>query len=130
MGLILDTNFVIFAEREARRAVPGRADAYLAKRAEEAFFITFTIAGELACGQSASVWNEWGRLCRPYPVLPWTAEIAWQYGEVYRALAAKGQLLGDNDMWIAATALAHGFGLVTSNDAEFGRVPRLAVESF
>ncbi|MGE3313137.1 MAG: hypothetical protein AB7O66_24490 [Limisphaerales bacterium] len=50
MGLILDTSFVIFAEREARRAVSGRADAFLAGREDETFFITFTIAGELACG--------------------------------------------------------------------------------
>jgi len=33
-------------------------------------------------------------------------------------------------MWIAATALAHGFGLVTSNQGEFSRVPGLEVETF
>ena len=81
MGLILDTNFVITAEREARRGTPGRADAFLAQRPSENFFITFTVAGELACGQSASARHDWERLCRPYPVLPWTMEIAWHYGE-------------------------------------------------
>ena len=130
MGLILDTSFVVCAEREARRGVPGRADAFLAQRANETFFITFTVAGELACGQSASVRGEWERLCGQYPILPWTSEIAWHYGEIYRALAVKGQLIGANDMWIAATALAHGFGLVTSNQGEFSRVPGLAVEGF
>ena len=57
-------------------------------------------------------------------------EIAWHYGEIYRALAAKGQLIGANDLWIAATALAHGFGVVTNNHDEFSRVPGLAVETF
>ena len=130
MGLILDTNFVITAERDARRGTLGRADAFLAQHPGETFFITFTVAGELACGQSASARRDWERLCRPYPILPWTMEVAWHYGEIYRALAAKGQLVGANDMWIAATALAHGFAVVTNNDAEFSRVPGLVVEMF
>ena len=130
MGLILDTNFVIAAEREARRGSPGRADAFLAQRPNETFFITFTVAGELACGESASNRRDWERLCHPYLILPWTLEVAWRYGEIYRALAAKGQLIGGNDMWIAATALAHGYGVVTNNHAEFSRVPGLVTESF
>jgi hypothetical protein len=69
VGLILDTNFVITAEREARRGVPGRVDAFLEMRPTEVYFITFTVAGELACGQSASARHDWERLCRPYPVL-------------------------------------------------------------
>lgn len=48
-------------------------------------------------------------------------------GEIYRALAAKGQLIGTNDLWIAATALVHGMGVVTNNMHEFSRVPDLTV---
>lgn len=130
MGLILDTNFVITSEREARRGNPGRADAFLDQRPGENFYITFTIAGELACGQSASAREDWERLCRPYPMLLCTTEVSWRYGEIYRALAAKGQLIGSNDMWIAATALAHGLGVVTNNECEFSRVPGLVVETY
>ena len=130
MGLILDTKFVITAERDTRRGVTGRTSAFFAQRQSETFHITFTIAGELACGQSASARRDWQRLCHPYPILPWTMEVAWHYGEIYRALAAKGQLIGGNDLWIAATALTHGFSLVTNNADEFRRVPGLAVEGF
>jgi tRNA(fMet)-specific endonuclease VapC len=130
MGLILDTNFIITAEREARRGVTGRADRFLAAWPDEALFITFTVAGELACGQSAAPRGDWERLCRPYPVLPWAREISWQYGEIYRGLAALGQLIGTNDMWIAATALAHGMPVVTNNRDEFGRVPGLVVLAY
>lgn len=130
MGLILDTNFLITAEREARRGEPGRASEFLAGRLEEKFFITFTIVGELACGQSASIRRDWERLCRPYPVLPWTMEISWCYGEIYRSLAARGELIGANDMWIAATALANGYGVVTNNTSEFGRVEGLVMEAY
>lgn len=130
MGLILDTGFVVTAEREGRRGAPGAADAFLAARSEETFAITFTVAGELACGASASALRDWQRLCRPYPVLPWTMDVAWQYGEIYRRLQSTGTLIGANDMWIAATALVHGMGVVTRNINEFQRVPGLTVVPF
>ncbi len=84
----------------------------------------------MACGQSASNRPDWERLCRPDLMLPWTIEIACRYGEIYRALSATGQLIGGNDMWIAATALANGCGVVTNNHAEFSRVRGLVVKSF
>ncbi len=127
MGLILDTNFIIVAEREAKRGVTTTIDRFFASRAKESFYITFTVVGELACGQSASPKKDWERLCRPYPILPWSNDVSWQYGEIYRGLAAKGQLIGANDMWIAAAALVHGMGVVTNNGDEFSRVPGLTV---
>jgi tRNA(fMet)-specific endonuclease VapC len=130
VDLILDTNFVIVAERDARRGMVGRAHAFLAAHPNHTFFITFTVAGELACGQSAAARRDWERLCRPYPILAWTKEVAWHYGQTFRALAGKGQLIGGNDLWIAATALAHGFPVVTNNVDEFRRVPGLVVEVF
>ena len=130
MGLILDTNFVIAAEREAVRGAAGRADAFLAQRPGELFYITFTVAGELACGQSASVRRDWENLCRPYPVLPWSLEVSWYYGEVYRELARHGRLIGTNDLWIAAHALALDTSLVTNNQKEFSRIGQLRVENW
>lgn len=127
MGLILDTNFIVTAEREAKRREAGRADAFLAARPEESFFITFTVAAELACGNSAAARAQWERLCRPYAILPWSVEVCWQYGELYRTLAASGSLIGTNDLWIAATALVHGMGVVTGNQSEFQRIPGLEV---
>ncbi len=130
MGLILDTNFIIVADREAKRGIRVTMDRFFATRSKESFYITFTVAGELACGQSASPKRDWERLCRPYPILPWSNDVSWQYGEIYRALAAKGQLIGANDMWIAATALVHGMGVVTNNVDEFSRIPGLTVVSY
>jgi tRNA(fMet)-specific endonuclease VapC len=127
MGLILDTNFIIVAERESKRGITTTIDRFFSSRTKETFYITFTVAGELACGQSASPKRDWERLCRPYPILPWSAEVSWQYGEIYRTLAAKGHLIGTNDMWIAATGLVHDMGVVTNNVDEFSRVPGLAV---
>ena len=54
MGLILDTIFIIVAEREAKRGITTTIERFFASRTRETFYITFTVAGELACGQSAS----------------------------------------------------------------------------
>lgn len=130
MGLILDTNFVIAAEREAKRRVPGVADAFLTTHKNETFFITFTIAGELACGRSAAPIADWKRLCKPFAILPWNLDVSWQYGEIYRRLATMGTMIGTNDLWIAATAIIHGLPVVTNNTDEFRRVPGLTVVEF
>ena len=127
MGLIVDTNFVISMEREAKKPEAGRARAFLEKHAAEQFFMPFTVAGELACGRSAADKRTWKRLCSPFALLPWTPDVLWQYGELYRLLQSGGKLIGTNDLWIAATALVHGMPLVTNNADEFRRVPELEV---
>ena len=53
--------------------------------------------------------------------------IARVHADIWAQLAAKGQLIGAHDLWIAATALAHGMGVATGNADEFQRVPGLRV---
>lgn len=45
-------------------------------------------------------------------------------------LKTNGMLIAANDLWIAATALAHGLRLVTRNTQHFRRVPRLEVMEY
>lgn len=46
---------------------------------------------------------------------------------MWAGLAAEGRRIGAHDLWIAATAVAHGMGLATGNAAEFERIPGLRV---
>lgn len=62
-----------------------------------------------------------------YRLLSTTPEAAWHYGCVRRYLRQTGQMIGANDLWIAAIALSNGMPVVTRNASEFGRVPGLAV---
>jgi tRNA(fMet)-specific endonuclease VapC len=128
--MILDSCFVIALERETKRKKEGPALTFLAEHAAESFQITFTVSGELACGDSMAQKDEWRRLLRPFHVLPWSPEISWHYGECFRALKQKGTLIGANDLWIAATALAHHETLVTNNLSDFSRVPGLSILTF
>jgi tRNA(fMet)-specific endonuclease VapC len=59
-------------------------------------------------------------------VLPVDASTAEQYAAVYAALRKAGTPILQNDMWIAATALQHGFRLFTL-DRHFLGVPGLRV---
>ena len=52
------------------------------------------------------------------------------YGEVRAYLERRGELIGPNDLWIAAHARSSGLTLVTSNEREFRRVPGLVVEKW
>jgi tRNA(fMet)-specific endonuclease VapC len=56
-----------------------------------------------------------------------TEQIARVHADVWAQLAAKGQLIGAHDLWIAATALAHGMDFATGNANEFQRIPGLRV---
>jgi tRNA(fMet)-specific endonuclease VapC len=65
-----------------------------------------------------------------YESLPFDDPAAVEYGRIRAYLATAGQLIGGNDMMIAAVALLHGLTVVTHNAAEFGRVLGLNVEDW
>ena len=54
-------------------------------------------------------------------------QIARVHADIWAQLAAKGELIGAHDLWIAATALTHGMGIASGNADEFQRVPGLRV---
>ncbi len=54
-----------------------------------------------------------------------TEPIARVHADIWAQLAARGEVIGAHDLWIAATALAHGMGLATGNTREFKRIPGL-----
>jgi tRNA(fMet)-specific endonuclease VapC len=53
-----------------------------------------------------------------------------QYGQIRATLEKKGHIIGNNDLWIAAHALASGLILVTNNVREFARIDNLAIENW
>jgi predicted nucleic acid-binding protein len=58
------------------------------------------------------------------------AQIPVNYGRIKENLRAKGQIIGENDLWIASHALAEDYILVTNNMREFKRIKGLKIENW
>lgn len=60
-------------------------------------------------------------------VLPIDSKVADIHAEIVAALSQNGTTIGPHDNWIAASALKYDYDLLTTNVAEFSRVPNLRV---
>jgi predicted nucleic acid-binding protein len=129
-GLILETTFLVDLERERRREEVGRAQKFLSARPEERLWLTMTTVGELASGAGDSERADWESLVAPFGILPIDMDVCWSYGSTFRYLADNGLLIGPNDLWIAAAALANNLPLATRNVRHFKRVPGLRVAEY
>ena len=125
--LILEASFLIDLEREHNRGIPGPAVEFLEIHEDVRLYITFTIAGELAAGLSLADRARWEEFLGPFHILAFNLDVSWEYGQAYRYLQGNGLLIGGNDLWIAATALAYRMPVVTSNVQHYRRVPGLQV---
>jgi tRNA(fMet)-specific endonuclease VapC len=64
------------------------------------------------------------------PSLPFDDAAAEIYGQIRATLTAQGNVIGPNDLLIAAIALANGSILVTRNIHEYSRVSGLSIENW
>jgi tRNA(fMet)-specific endonuclease VapC len=69
-------------------------------------------------------------LAQMLPVLGLPETAAEAYSTIRAELEVKGQMIGNNDLWIAAHAKAAGFTLVTNNEQGFRRVRGLKVQNW
>ena len=63
-------------------------------------------------------------------VLEFPDDAAVHYAQIRADLKKRGQMIGANDLFIAAHARSLGLRLVTNNTAEFGRVKGLTIENW
>jgi tRNA(fMet)-specific endonuclease VapC len=127
MAVLIDTSILIDAER--------RGDRLERAVGEEARAISAITASELLHGVHRAS-DESVRIRRQVFVehvlaaldpLPITTTVARSHARLWAHLEQTGLLIGAHDLWIAATALAHGMSLATGNARHFERVPGLKV---
>ena len=70
------------------------------------------------------------RLCAVSEVLPLTDAIVRRAAEVYAGLYKRGELIGDADILIAATAMENNLICVTNNENHFQRIPNLVLDNW
>lgn len=128
---MLDTDICIYVLSRRSATILQRFDRL---RPGEAV-ISNVAYGELLFGASKSRAPAVARahaaaLATVAAVAPLPLEAAARYGEIRHALEVKGTPIGNNDLWIAAHALATGLVLVTNNEREFRRVDGLKVQNW
>jgi tRNA(fMet)-specific endonuclease VapC len=64
------------------------------------------------------------------PIMALPLQAGEFYGAIRAALEAKGEMIGNNDLWIAAHAKAAGLTLVTNNEREFRRIHGLKIQNW
>ena len=111
-------------------------ERHLAQRQQDEFYLSVVTASELLHGVNravqSGVWTKRSALVEAllerFPLLPIDLATARAHAQVWAELTAAGKMIGPNDLWLAATCLAHGLTMVTANVREFTRVPGLMVE--
>jgi tRNA(fMet)-specific endonuclease VapC len=126
----LDTNIVIYVLKRRPLQVLSRFNEQSGRLAISAITLAELYHGaekSLKQAQNTQAIEEFVSLLE---VLPYTAKAAQHYGAIRAELESAGQMIGVNDLHIAAHGRSEGLVLVTNNESEFNRVTGLMVENW
>jgi tRNA(fMet)-specific endonuclease VapC len=128
---LLDTNICIYIRQKRPEEVLRR---FRKLRPGEAALSVITY-GELMYGAAKSAQRVLAlerlrELVTMLPALSLPETAAEAYGAIRAELETKGEMIGNNDLWIAAHAVVAGLTLVTNNESEFRRVKGLKIQNW
>jgi tRNA(fMet)-specific endonuclease VapC len=128
---LLDTDIFIFIRQKRPENVFQRFRSVQPGEAA----ISIITYGELFYGAAksvrrAEVFARLSAITDLLAILSLPKSAGESYGEIRADLESKGEMIGNNDLWIAAHALAAGLTLVTNNEKEFRRVRGLKVQNW
>jgi len=128
---LLDTNICIYIRQKRPEEVLRR---FRKLRPGEAVLSVITY-GELLYGatkseQRVTALERLRELVHLLPAMSLPDTAAEAHGTIRAELESKGEMIGNNDLWIAAHAVAAGLTLVTNNEREFRRVRRLKMQNW
>lgn len=112
---------------------PGdtRAKVYAPHVKGKRLAISFITLGELYYWGHKRKWGKkrWDELAsrlRSVIIVPYDQAVCEAYAELKSQLSASGQVVENNDLWIAACAFRHSITLITNNRSHFEKIPGLA----
>jgi tRNA(fMet)-specific endonuclease VapC len=128
MARLIDSSVFIELERSGRRL-----GELLALAPDAAWAVASITVAELLVGaeKADSVERRRRRLdfveavLTEFVVLPYDLPIARAHARLWAELELSGRRIGPYDLLVAATALVHGYEVLTFNVREFERVPGL-----
>jgi tRNA(fMet)-specific endonuclease VapC len=128
---LLDTSICFYI---AKHNPPAVRERFARHMADELVMSVVTL-GELRFGAEKSQSRERAlavisQLESTMQIAPLTETVGEHYGQIRAFLQQRGEMIGNNDLWLAAHARAEGWILVTNNEREFVRVEGLQVENW
>lgn len=128
---LLDTNICIYIGKNQPIEVRQKFEQLQAND----IAISVITYGELRYGAQKSQSHDKAlkvinQLTSVIQILPLDENAGGHYGEIRAELAATGQIIGNNDLWIAAHARANNLILVSNTMKEFERVSGLQLENW
>jgi tRNA(fMet)-specific endonuclease VapC len=128
---LLDTNIFIYI----RRGRPTQVMARFARLQLGEAALSVITYGELLYGvekkqTDPQALERLEELVGMMQVIPLPPEAGRAYGELRAGLETRGEIISNNDLWIAAHALAANLTLVTNNEREFRRIAGLKIENW
>ena len=127
---LLDTNIVIYVLKRRPVEVLSTFNANASRMAISSITLAELMHGAEKSSRVSENLAAVEDFCSRLEVLPYGPKAAQHYGAIRAALEKLGQLIGVNDMHIAAHARSEGLVLVTNNVGEFARVPALEAENW
>lgn len=128
---LLDTDILSAIMRREAFAVE-QARAYLAvhPKLSISLFTRYEILRGLKAKNATAQLKRFDVLCQSLQILPVTDAIIVRAADIYAHLYGRGQLIGDADIVIAATALEHGMVLATNNIKHHSHIQGLVLENW
>lgn len=126
--MLFDSTFLIHASGQRGRKQQAAAENFLRAHFDAPLYTSRVCWAEFAEGCAAPA--EVQAALHLFAVVEIDEGVAWVASRVARELKAAGAHIGDNDIWIAATALTHGLPLVSRNTRHFARVTNLQVVAY
>ena len=129
---LLDTNICIYITKHQPESVRQNFEKHLPNRN---ILISVITLGELRYGAEKSqnrkkalkVIDDFTSMVQ---VVELDDNVAEHYAQIRKDLSSKGQIIGSNDLWLAAHARSNNWVMVTNNEKEFVRVDGLKVENW
>ncbi len=126
--MLFDSEFLIAASGQRGTARQARSEAFLRAHLDAPLYTSRICWAEFAEGCPSQTAANQGTA--RFTIIGISETVAWEASRLARLLKTAGRHIGDNDVWIAATALAYGLPLVSRNVRHFARVPGLTIAEY
>lgn len=130
MKYLLDTNIVFDMLRNPMGRVFRAIECVGAGNVVTSIIVLAEVRFGIAKKRSERLARQLSAVLAGLEVLPWETPMDEIYGNLRADLEHKGTPISENDLLIAAHALAHGYTLVTADEREFGRVSKLKIQNW